>query len=308
MQGLLRRASALAAASLLGVALALSAAAPARADIRLPSMKDDLFALPKVLETKDDGNFIVVAYDKMRDIHQRDEIPERKVKWQYVSTGVNWSQGHYDYTGGNGRKLRYVGVGAVDKPAKMIVVFLHGQNGTRFLGADDWTFGGNFNRIKNMVVKAGGVYLSPDFTDFNDRGAADVKALMLSYAKRSPGAPVILACGSFGGNICWQLMEDPQINAILSGMLLLGSLDDPAFFGNPAMKPGGRRIPLYFGHGSDDNVFDWKAQAAFYETIRKQAPGYPAKFVLFNTGSHGTPIRMTDWRQVINWMLSVGGY
>lgn len=308
MQGFLRRASALAAASLLAATLALSAAAPARAEIRLPSMKDSLFALPKVLETRDDGNFVVVDYDKMRDIHQRDEVPERKVKWQYVSTGVNWSQGHYDYTGGNGRKLRYVGVGAVDKPAKMIVVFLHGQNGTRFLGADDWTFGGNFNRIKNMVVKAGGVYLSPDFTDFNDRGAADVKALMLAYAKRSPGAPVFLACGSFGGNVCWQLMEDPQVNSMLSGMLLLGSLDDPAFFGNPAMKPGGRRIPLYFGHGSDDNVFDWKAQASFYDTIRKQAPGYPAKFVLFNTGSHGTPIRMTDWRQVINWMLSVGGY
>lgn len=295
-------------AAILGCALALLATLPAAAQLRLGPEKDKLFAFPGVLETKDGGDFIVVDYDKMRDIHQRDEVPERKVKWQYVSTGVNWAQAHYDYTGGNGRKLRYVGVGAVNKPAKMIVVFLHGQNGTRFLGADDWSFGGNFNRIKNMVVNAGGVYLSPDFTDFNDKGAADVKALMLAYAKKSPGAPVILACGSFGGNICWQLIEDPQINSILSGMLLLGSLDDPAFFGNPAMKPGGRRIPLYFGHGSDDKVFDWKAQAAFYDTIRKQAPGYPTKFVLFNTGSHGTPIRMTDWRQVINWMLQVGGY
>ena len=284
------------------------AAGSATAAVRLPPMKDDLFAYPGIIETKDGGDFVVVAYDKMRDIHKRDEVPERKVKWQYVSTGVNWAQGHYDYVGGNGRKLRYVGVGALDKRATMIVVFLHGQNGTRFLGADDWTFGGNFNRIKNMVVKAGGIYLSPDFTDFEDKGAADVRALMLSYAKKSPGAPVFLACGSFGGNVCWKLIEDPQVNAILSGMLLMGSLDDAAFFGNPAMKPGGRRIPLYFGHGSDDNVFDWKAQAAFYEAIRKQAPGYPSKFVLFNTGSHGTPIRMTDWRQVINWMLDIGGY
>ncbi|MCX5515705.1 phospholipase [Kaistia algarum] len=295
-------------AAILGCALALLAALPAAAQLRLGPEKDKLFAFPGILETKDGGDFIVVDYDKMRDIHQRDEIPERKVKWQYVSTGVNWAQAHYDYTGGNGRKLRYVGVGAVNKPAKMIVVFLHGQNGTRFLGADDWSFGGNFNRIKNMVVNAGGVYLSPDFTDFNDNGAADVKALMLAYAKKSPGAPVFLACGSFGGNVCWKLMDDPQVSSILSGMLLLGSLDDPVFFGNPAMKPGGRRIPLYFGHGSDDKVFDWKAQAAFYDTIRKQAPGYPTQFVLFNTGSHGTPIRMTDWRQVINWMLQVDGY
>jgi len=295
-------------AAILAAVVALAGVAPASAQLRLGPSKDKLFAYPGILETRDGGDFVVVDYDKMRDIHKRDEIPERKVQWKYVSTGVNWAQAHYDYTGGNGRKLRYIGVGAVDKPASMIVVFLHGQNGTRFLGADDWTFGGNFNRIKNMVVKAGGVYLSPDFTDFNDKGAADVKALMLAYARQSPGAPVFLACGSFGGNVCWQLIEDPQVGSILSGMLLMGSLDDPAFFGNPAMKPGGRRIPLYFGHGSDDKVFDWKAQAAFYDTIRKQAPGYPAKFVLFNTGSHGTPIRMTDWRQVINWMLQAGGY
>ena len=34
-------------------------------------------------------------------------------------------------------------------------------------------------------------------------------------------------------------------------------------------------------------------------------PGYPARFVRFETGTHGTPIRMTDWRETLNWMLSV---
>ena len=35
--------------------------------------------------------------------------------------------------------------------------------------------------------------------------------------------------------------------------------------------------------------------------------GYPARFVRFETGTHGTPIRMTDWRETLNWMLSLAG-
>lgn len=291
----------------LGLALLLAIAAPAAA-LRLPPMKDDLFRFPGILETKDDGDFVVVDYQKQRDLYGRDEIPERKAKWNYVSTGVDWRQGHYDYVGGGGRKLRYVAVGSQAKRASMIVIFLHGQDGTRFLGADDWNFGGNFNRIKNMTVSAGGVYLSPDFTDFGPKGAEDIKALITIFAGRSPGAPIFLACGSFGGQICWAMAKDPQVAGLLSGLLLMGSTKDEAFFNSPALKSGGRVIPIYFGHGSDDAVFDWNVQAAFFEELRRRVPGYPAKFVLFKTGTHGTPIRMTDWRQTINWMLDVGRY
>ena len=291
----------------LAAAAALLITAGEAAALRLPAQKDSLFAYPGVIETRDGGDFVVVDYDKQRDIHQRDEVPEKKVQWKYVSTGVNWQQGHYDYDGGNGRKLRFVGVGNLKREATMIVIFLHGQNGTRFLGADDWSFGGNFNRIKNMVVNAGGIYLSPDFTDFGARGAADVKSLMLDFAGRSPGAPIFLACGSYGGKLCWQLADDPQAASVLSGMLLLGSMPDDGFLSTAAVK-GGRPIPLYFGHGSADNVFAWQDQASFFDRIRSAAPGYPSKFVLFQTGSHGTPIRMTDWRQVINWMLATNGY
>jgi hypothetical protein len=31
------------------------------------------------------------------------------------------------------------------------------------------------------------------------------------------------------------------------------------------------------------------------------------KLTVFDTGVHGTPIRMTDWRLVLNWMLAVDG-
>ena len=42
------------------------------------------------------------------------------------------------------------------------------------IAPDDFTFGGNFNRIKNLAASNGGLYLSPDFSDFGAQGAAEV--------------------------------------------------------------------------------------------------------------------------------------
>jgi hypothetical protein len=39
--------------------------------------------------------------------------------------------------------------------------------------------------------------------------------------------------------------------------------------------------------------------------IRRRSPGYPTKFMRFETGTHGTPIRMVDWRKALDWMLSL---
>ena len=56
---------------------------------------------------------------------------------------------------------------------------------------------------------------------------------------------------------------------------------------------------------SDDGAIDMdsvREQEAFFRAILKRAPDYPARFVRFETGSHGTPIRMSDWRGILNWM------
>jgi hypothetical protein len=29
--------------------------------------------------------------------------------------------------------------------------------------------------------------------------------------------------------------------------------------------------------------------------------------VLFQTGGHGTPVRMTDWRETLNWLFAQKG-
>ncbi len=194
--------------------------------------------------------------------------------------------------------LRFVAVGK-QSGASMIVLYLHGQGGSRAQGVNDFTFGGNFNRVKNLVAKAGGLYLSPDFSTFGDKGAAEIAALIANYAEKSPGAPVIVACGSMGGALCWKLASDAAVAPKLGGLLLLGSLWDDSFFSSPAYKA---KVPVFFGHGSKDTVFPVGKQEAFFKRVRGKS--YPAKFVRFETGTHGTPIRMSDWRDVLNWMVA----
>lgn len=286
--------------SLLPFVLAVALAAPAAA-LELAPYKDELFAYPAVLATADGGAYRVVDYREMRDINGRDAVPERRVKRRYISTGIRRLEKDLvaDTPAG---PVRHIAVGR-RTGARIITVYLHGQGGSRRQGANDLTFGGNFNRIKNLMGRNEGLYLSPDFSDFAERGAHEVAALIAHYAARSPGAPIFVACGSMGGALCWRLAADRSAAQALGGLLLLGSIWDAGFLSSPAFR---RRVPVFFAHGGHDTVFPVERQEAFFRTIREAAPGYPARFVRFETGSHGTPIRMTDWRETLNWMLAVG--
>lgn len=274
-------------------------AAPASAQALKP-FKDDLFAYPALLSAEKGDLYRVVDYREMRDINDRDEVPEKRVRAEYVSLGVRSVQRDLALKIDAG-SIRHFAVGRTDG-ASVIVLYLHGQGGSRRQGVDDFTFGGNFNRIKNLMAANGGLYLSPDFTDFGDSGAAQVAALIGHYAGQSPAAKIYVACGSMGGALCWKLAGRKDTGARLSGLLLLGSLWDESFFSSPAFR---RRIPVFFGQGSKDPVFPVQNQEAFFRSILAKAPGYPARFVRFETGTHGTPIRMTDWRETLNWMLSL---
>lgn len=286
-------------AALLSLAvLAFPLASPAGAQTLAP-YKDDLFAYPAKLSSEDGGALITVDYREMRDINGRDQIPERRVKPAYVSLGVRKLQRDQRLRTDAG-DIRFVAVGR-EEGASLIVVYLHGKGGSRKQGVDDYTFGGNFNRVKNLVAAADGLYLSPDFTDFGAKGGAEIASLIAHYSEASPGAKVFVACGSMGGGICYELAGNPEIAPRLGGLLLLGSHWDDAFLQSPAFK---RRVPVFFGQGSRDPVFPAERQIAFFRAIRSKAADYPARFVVFETGTHGTPIRMTDWRDTLNWMLS----
>jgi len=275
----------------------LSLVASAAQAQALKPHKDELFSYPGILSTGDDGRYLVVDYQEMRDINERDEVPERRVKSKYVALGVRKQQKDLVLRTDRG-EIRHVAVGAREG-ARFIVLYLHGQGGSRKQGVDDFTFGGNFNRIKNLAADNGGLYLTPDFPDFGEGGAATVAALIAHYASASPGAPVYIACGSMGGALCWKLAQDRAVAERLGGLLLLGSLWDEGFLSSPAFK---RKVPVFFGHGSRDSVFPVDSQEAFYRSIRARDAKYPVRFARFETGSHGTPIRMADWRDVLNWM------
>lgn len=271
--------------------------------ITLKPHKDKLFAYPEVMHSEMDGAFIEVAYDKQRDIYKRDKIPLRKAHFRYVDQSVQWSRRVRTYKSAHGVK-KYFSVGKYRKGAKVTVIYLYGKGGNRRQGVNDWTFGGNFNRLQNLMNKNDGVLVTPDYTDFKDQGKRDIELLMQEFKRRSPNTVMIIACGSMGGGVCWRLAKDPDTAPLMDGMFILGSHWHDDFLSSPVMQGKLPPIPIYFGHGSWDPVFKPEIQKNFFQSILKKRPSYPARFVMFNTGKHGTPIRMVDWRRELNWMLA----
>jgi predicted esterase len=232
----------------------------------------------------------------MRDINGRDSEPERRVKSAYVSLGVRRGQENETLSLPAG-KLDVTRVGET-QGAAFTVIFIHGRGGDRRLGVNDYTFGGNFNRLKNLVTASGGTYYSPSVKSFDGRGAADIGALIRYAAEQSGGRPVYLACASMGGIICQNVARDAQAVRALGGMILLGGPPDAGLSGTPLAKA---KLPIYFAHGSADSVYKADDQIGIYRGLYKS--GYPTRFTLFSTGGHGTPIRMVDWREVLNFVI-----
>ncbi|PWE56466.1 phospholipase [Metarhizobium album] len=262
----------------------------------LQPFKDDLFSGQTVLESRDDGDFQRIDYQKMRDIYERDQIPEQRVKRRFVDLGIKKYQAN-ETLGLGGRKLDLFRAGAA-RNAAFTVIFIHGRGGDRRLGANDYRFGGNFNRLKNLAVKNGGVYYAPSVRSFDAAGVSDVAGLIRYAVTQSPGRPVILTCASMGSFICWGVTRETEAS-LLSSMVILGGTTDPDFTQSVFHKA---KLPIAFFHGSEDSVYAATDQIAFYDRLHKA--GYPARFTLFETGSHGTPIRMVDWRAVLNWLLA----
>lgn len=283
---------------LLFLAILLMPVGATQAASLLPPYKDDLFAYPAILQKADSGDYQIIDYNEMRDINARDAIVEKRVRDEYVSLRARAAQKDmiFDTQAGPVKAM----IAGKAENASFIVIYLHGRGGNRHQGMNDFTFGGNFNRVKNLAVLNNGLYVTPDFRDFGDAGAAQIAALIDKLASLSPKAPMILSCGSAGGVLCWRVAADNAAQHHLSGLVLLGSLWDKNFLKTAAFK---RRVPVFLAHGSRDPVFDIQQQEDFYRSIRKSSRGYPVVFRRFESGNHGTPIRMADWREILNWIL-----
>lgn len=280
--------------------LCLFAMSPASA-LELQPFKDAEFAYPGYIGDASNPLDFTIAYDEMRDINGRDVVPERQVKRAWVSTSVRKQAKDLKIDTPLGT-LRAIATGK-QEGASFIVVFLHGKGGTRELGQNDLRFGGNFNRIRNLAAMNGGLYVTPDFSDFGDQGAGQVAAVTQYFLASSPGAKLVLACGSMGGFICHRLVNDPNIGPALSGLMFMGSFPDAGFAASAAVKRG---MPVFIGHGTNDKSSPMAAMDEFASQLRASGGNGNVMIHRFNTGSHGTPVRMTDWRLVLNWMFSKG--
>jgi hypothetical protein len=289
-------------AAILAVAFVVFATGAGAEGFRLPPYKDELFAYPNVVGTQYGGDFFMVEFNEERDINGRDEIPLKKAWDKMVDLEVN--QYKQDLVLEAGRdSTQDLAVGKADGGANIVVIFLHGWHGDRFLAMEDLRFGGNFNRLKNLMVLNDGVYVSPDFKGFFNRAARQITALMKHFAANSPGAPIIIGCASTSCKTTYLLLEDPESAALMSGAVMFGSGRYKEFLDRATFKDRNRWVPIYLGHGSDDKTNDWVTVELQFKAIKRAAPDYPIRFDLFLEGVHGTPIRMSDWRLVLNWML-----
>ena len=286
----------------LSACLAMLLQLTAAIGLELDPYKDSAFAYPGYVGDASNPLDLTISYDELRDINGRDEVPERRVKRAWVSLAPRKAEKDVKIETGSG-VLRTIATGVQDNAA-FIIVYLHGQGGNRKQGANDYTFGGNFNRVRNLAVLNGGLYLTPDFSTFDDTGAGEVKAILAAFMARSPQAKVIVACGSMGGFLCHRLAKDNELAPHLKGMLFLGSFPDAGFAGSAAFKAG---MPVFIGHGTNDVTSPLATMEDFAVVLRKAGGKGRVMMHRFDTGSHGTPVRMTDWRLVLNWMLAKSG-
>ncbi|HET7412973.1 MAG TPA: hypothetical protein VFJ18_09950, partial [Pararhizobium sp.] len=216
-----------AACLIAALALGFMPAAPARAGVTLAPFKDKLFGYPKVLASNADGSFIAVDYEKARDLEKRDQVPEVRVWRNYVDLSPREDERRLTVKAGG----HSIAVDETGNPAgaRFAVIFIHGRGGDRKLGSNDWNFGGNFNRMKNLAVRNGGVYIAPSVPSFDADGAEDIAALIAHVAVLSPNAQIVLSCASMGSFICWRLTHDEATVKRLAGMMIMGGATDTGF-------------------------------------------------------------------------------
>ncbi len=258
------------------------------------------------------GRHIVYAFDEQTDVNGRD-VPGPGGKWQnvakekYITRLSDGDQRKFDLKVDTPSGARVLQNNEVGNPngAKFAVIFIHGAAGiyaNRDLGTQDESFSGNFNRLKNLVVQNGGVYYTPSISDFAVKGPQDVTGLIQHIGRVAPGAPIVLSCASSGGAVCAGVANSQDAAKLLSGIIVMGASWGMGFIGSPAHKA---RVPVVFSQGTCDRGNPYDRLFGVFHEVLKRDDTYPTRFQGFADGVHGTPIRMMDWRNTLNWIFSV---
>ena len=181
--------------------------------------------------------------------------------------------------------------------AKFAVIFVHGSiHYKKYLGVNDVGFGGNFNFLKNLVLSNDGVYFSPSFQLI----PSEVKLMrkLISHIKNhSPQAKIAFACGSSGMVICSGIIKQSQ-SMNVDGLIFLGGSTPPKF--DLALPFFEKKTPMIIAHASYDG---WERMKRYYDSVKKIDSRYPIQFQLYHGGVHGTPIRMINWLNSLNYLF-----
>ena len=267
----------------------------------LESFKDSLFSNENrsVIEQKNKGSFKRYRWDELEDVNGRDSIPgvvakperiDPEAEKQQRAVKIKYSDGEIDtYEIGN------------PKDASFALVFIHGANGSKDLGASDLSFGGNFNRLKSLAIRNNGVYYSPS-VELPTSKDKDMFELVKHIKRNSPNSKIIFICGSAGARVCWSLAHNPEISPKIAGLIFTGGArDDVTYTGTDAFRS---RLPIIFSHGSKDKLVPVSTYIDQYESILKIDPKYPVRMEIFEGGKHGTPMRNIDYKESLEWIFS----
>lgn len=245
-----------------------------------------------------DSSWIHIQYDPLEHYRGWDRVPGEQANRNRVSALPRGVESSYQVRLAN-RRTQIYQTGALSS-AQFAVVFVHGAGGNGSLGNNDWSFGGNFNRLKNIVFKSGGVYLSPSFR-LNNSGVGVAQAMVDWVREEAGDIPVVFVCASRGSVICDGLLRARYSESrAVDGFIYLGAQSGPSASSSSDYR--GQRVPIILAHGSYDPVLPWESMLAVYDSWRRG--GYPVQFQLHHGGVHGTPIRLFDWRRGLQWIFS----
>src|SRR6185295_15214348 len=145
----------LAAAALLALALPAASKAARPAPYRVHPLESDAYPALTVIESEFGGDYRRVAYVP---VAESDRVTQSLIDTIPAPAQQELTFAHA------GKTVRYLAVGDLSKPAKMIFVYLHGLGDSRVQGVRETQFGGTFARLKRLAAGNDAIYLSPDFS------------------------------------------------------------------------------------------------------------------------------------------------
>ncbi len=273
--------------------------------LTLSDYKDGYFSNKRrtILESREKGAYVRYRWDEMEDVNGRDtkEKPGSEARPERLDMDavkqqrdiiIKYAKGEIDtFEVGN------------PKDAKFAVIFIHGSGGDKNLGVADLRFGGNFNRLKSLATRNGGVYYSPS-VELPTSTPQDMIELVRHIKKNSPNAKIAMVCGSAGASTCWNMANNKETAQSLSGLIFTGGAGTHGNFKESEAYKA--KLPIVISHGSKDPVVPIKEFVEQFDEIKKLDANYPVRMEVYEGGKHGTPLRMIDYKETLEWVFAKG--